>query len=160
MPTQTPSGLAQAFLRQSLASARNRIRAQKAAQEGDAASALTFSALAEAQDVHARKALMFLRGRIEGTAENRAEALLETRELLADSLAWVEDACCDKAAASLLTQMARTLKSHLDIADTQAAGAVYVCTICGHIHVDADGARPGRCPVCQAVPEKFQRVGA
>lgn len=161
MSTDSTSGLAQAFLRQALASAKNRVRAQKAAQEGDAGAARTFTALAEAQDIHARKALMYLRGRIEDTAKNRALAQQETRELLVDALDWTDRAVNegDKAAAALLTQMARTLKSHLELADRQDAGALYVCAICGHIHVaGAEGEGPGRCPVCQAVPEKFQRV--
>lgn len=162
--------LAQAFLRQSLAAARNKIRSQKAAQEGDRAAALLFAALAEGQDVHAKKALMFLRGRIESTANNRAEALMEARELSVDMAAWAGGAnesggaCCDKASAALLTQMARTLESHRNLADKAEglqAGEVYVCAICGHIHVSGvagQGEELGRCPVCQAVPEKFQRV--
>jgi len=32
-----------------------------------------------------------------------------------------------------------------------------VCTICGYIHT---GETPGRCPVCQALPEKFTKVQA
>ncbi len=156
------SGLAQAFLRQSLTAAKNRVRSQKAAQEGDRAAALMFAALAEAQDVHARKALMFLRGKIEDTAKNRAEALLEARELSADMAGWADGACCDKASAALLTQMARTLKSHRDLADRTEPGDMHVCSICGYIHVGghagAEGEQLGRCPVCQAVPEKFQRV--
>lgn len=158
------SGLARAFLRQSLCAAKNRVRSQKAAQEGDRAGALMFAALAGAQDVHARKALMFLRGKIEDTAKNRAEALLEARELSVDMAAWAaqaDGACCDKASAALLTQMARTLKSHRDLADApvgKEAGALHVCAICGHIHAAGEGEKPGRCPVCQAVPEKFQRV--
>lgn len=151
-------GLAQAFLRQSLNAAKNRVRAQKAAQAGDRASALAFSALADAQDVHARKALMFLRGRIGDTAGNRAEALLETRELSADMLGWTAAASSDKGSAALLVQMARTLESHRHLADRKEPGTFSVCAICGHIHVGGEGEEPGRCPVCQAVPEKFQRV--
>lgn len=156
------SGLAQAFLHQSLCAAKNRVRSQKAAQEGDRAAALMFAALAEAQDVHARKALMFLRGKIEDTAKNRAEALLEARELSVDMAGWADGACCDKASAALLTQMARTLESHRKLADRVEPGDVYVCAICGHIHAGGhapgEGGELGRCPVCQAVPEKFQRV--
>lgn len=149
-------GLALTFLRQSLTAARNRVRAQKAAQEDDRSSALVFAALAEAQDIHAKKALMFLRGRIEDTAGNRAEALLEARELSVDMAGWA--AGRDRASAALLVQMARTLKSHRLLADRKEPGALYVCAICGHIHEAGDGEEPGRCPVCQAVPEKFQRV--
>lgn len=150
--------LAQAFVRQSVAAAKNRIRAQKAAQEKDPAQVL-FLALAQAQDVQAKKALMLLRGRIGGTQENLAEALQESREMAVETLPWtvLAQAEGDRAAGALLVQMARALASHLALGQTPVpAGAVYqVCTICGHIHVGAD---PGRCPVCQALPEKFEEV--
>ena len=162
MPMQTVPALAMAFLHQAQAAAKNRVRGQKAAQEGDLRASGLFKALAEAQDIHAKKTLLYLRGRIEDTAHNEAEALQETRELFVDSLEWTILALAegDKPATALLTQMARTLKSHMDLASAEA-GVLYVCSICGHIHAAQDEAGgPGRCPVCQAVPEKFTRVAA
>jgi rubrerythrin len=163
MSMQTVPALALAFVHQAQAASKNRVRGQKAFQEGNLRAAGLFKALAEAQDIHAKKTLLFLRGRIEDTACNEAEALQETRELFVDSLEWtiLSLAEGDKAASALLTQMARTLKSHMDLACAEAGEAFYVCTICGHIHAAADGEDgPGRCPVCQAVPEKFSRVAA
>lgn len=171
MPTDmTP--LTQAFVHQSLAAAKNRVRSQKAAQDGQPGAALALRALAEAQEVHAHKALTFLRGRIGSTAENLALALQEAREMAVHALGWTvqSEAEADKAAGALLTQMARAVASHLALpglsrpALTQPAltqrddGArYYVCVICGHVHT---GEAPGRCPVCQAVPEKFSEVQA
>ena len=149
--------LAQAFVRQSLAAAKNRVRAQKAAQDKDPGQAV-FLALAQAQEVQAKKALMLLRGRIGTTAENLAEALQESRELAVETLPWtvLAQAEGDRAAGALLVQMARALASHLGLAareDAQDAPLEYhVCSICGYIHA---GSQPGRCPVCQALPEKF-----
>lgn len=155
------SPLALAFLRQAQAASKNRIRAQKAAQEGNAEAARLFLALAEAQDVHVKKSLLFLRGRLESTADNLAETLLEARELAVDLLeaTILAQAEGDKAACSLLTQMAKSIASHLTLpaATCGADQHMYVCSICGHIHV---GEAPGRCPVCQAVPEKFAVVAA
>jgi rubrerythrin len=141
-----------------VAAAKNRIRAQKAAQEGGPAP--LFLALALAQEVHARKALMLLRGRIGTSAENLAEAVQETRELAVDSLSLtaLAQAQGESAAAALLLQMARALASHLGLPAAQdAAAEYYVCSICGHIHA---GPAPGRCPVCHAVPEKFTAAQA
>jgi rubrerythrin len=152
--------LADAFVRQSVAAAKNRIRAQKAAQEKNPAQAL-FLALAQGQEVQAKKALLLLRGRIGVTAENLAEALQESRELAVETLPWtvLAQAEGDRAAGALLVQMARAQASHLAVheASLRDAGVYHVCAICGHIHAGAD---PGRCPVCQALPEKFVEVRA
>jgi rubrerythrin len=157
-PDMTP--LTQAFVHQSLAAAKNRVRSQKAAQDGQPGAALALLALAEAQEVHARKALTFLRGRIGSSAENLALALQEAREMAVNALGWTlqSEADADKAAGSLLTQMARAVQSHLTLPGIRQAGSetrYHVCVICGHVHA---GDAPGRCPVCQAVPEKFREV--
>lgn len=152
--------LAYAFVRQSLASAKNRVRAQKAALEKNPGETL-FLALALAQDVQAKKALLLLRGRIGTTAENLAEALQESREMAVEALPWtvLAQAEGDRAAGALLVQMARALSSHLALRKASASekDAYHVCTICGYIHT---GENPGRCPVCQALPEKFSSVRA
>lgn len=152
--------LAHAFVHQSLAAAKNRVRAQKAAQDKDPGQSL-FLALAQAQEVQAKKALLLLRGRIGTTAENLAEALQESREMAMETLPWtvLAQAEGDRAAGALLVQMARALHSHLSLREGETAGgAVYqVCTICGYIHA---GEGAGRCPVCQALPEKFTSVRA
>jgi rubrerythrin len=157
MTMQTDSDpLALAFVHQSVAAAKNRVRAQKAAQEGRPAP--LFLALAKAQEVHAKKALMLLRGRIGSVDENLAEAVQEARELAVDSLSWtvLAQAEGESATAALLLQMARAVASHVS-PKAQAAPEYWVCGICGHIHADQT---PGRCPVCQAVPEKFSLVEA
>lgn len=159
------SPLTQAFVHQSLAAARNQVRASKAAQDGQPGAALALRTLAEAQEVHAKKALTFLRGRIGTSAENLALALQEAREMAVSALGWAvqSEAEADKAAGALLTQMARAVQSHLALpglvqgkpAPSVGGTRYHVCVICGHIHA---GEAPGRCPVCQAVPEKFHEV--
>jgi rubrerythrin len=148
--------LALAFVHQSVAAAKNRIRAQKAALEGGPAP--LFLALAKAQEVHAKKALLLLRGRIGSASVNLAEAVQESRELAVESLGWtvLAQAEGESATAALLLQMARAVASHLSSPE-KSPSAYWVCSICGHIHA---GATPGRCPVCQAVPEKFSQVEA
>ncbi|MDR3639884.1 MAG: hypothetical protein P4L39_01020 [Humidesulfovibrio sp.] len=150
--------LADAFVRQSVAAAKNRVRAQKAAQEDNPVQTL-FLALAQGQEVQAKKALLLLRGRIGVTTENLAEALQESREMAVETLPWtvLAQAEGDRAAGALLVQMARAQASHLAVheAPPTEAAEYHVCAICGHIHPGAD---PGRCPVCQALPEKFIAV--
>lgn len=150
--------LAHAFVRQSLAAAKNRVRAQKAAQDKDPGQAL-FLALAQAQEVQAKKALLLLRGRIGTTAENLAEALQESREMAMETFPWtiLAQAEGDRAAGALLVQMARALSSHLGLreCETPGEGVYQVCGICGYIHT---GETAERCPVCQALPEKFTSV--
>ncbi len=164
MPPETDP-LAEAFVRQSLAAAKNRVRAQKAALEKHPGEAL-FLALALAQEVQAKKALLLMRGRIGATAENLAEALQESREMAMEALPWtvLAQAEGDRAAGALLVQMARALASHLALREPDASqpgasesAAYHVCGICGYIHT---GGNPGRCPVCQALPEKFTSVRA
>lgn len=159
MPPETDP-LAEAFVRQSLAAAKNRVRAQKAAQEKHPGEAL-FLALALAQEVQAKKALLLMRGRIGATAENLAEALQESREMAVEALPWtvLAQAEGDRAAGALLVQMARALASHLALREPGApeSAGYHVCGICGYIHT---GGNPGRCPVCQALPEKFTSVRA
>lgn len=152
--------LTHAFVHQSLAAAKNRVRAQKAAQDGQPGTAMALRALAEAQEIHAKKALTFLRGRIGSSTENLALALLEAREMAVDTLSWTvqSEAEFDKPAGSLLTQMARAVASHLALLGTTKTGfraRYHVCSICGFVYA---GDTPGRCPVCQAVPEKFSEV--
>ena len=158
MPPETEP-LAGAFVRQSMAAAKNRIRAQKAAQEENGPARGLFLALAMGQEVQAKKALLLLRGRIGDTGEYLAEALQESRELAVETLPWtvLAQAEGDRAAGALLVQMARALASHMALREPEAPGeGVYqVCTICGYIHA---GENPGRCPVCQALPEKFTSV--
>jgi rubrerythrin len=164
MSTDIPP-LALAFLHQTQAAAKNRIRSQKAAQEGNTEAALLFQALAEAQDVHSKKTLLFLRGRVQSTAGNLAESLQEARELAVELLeaTILSQAEGDQAGSALLTQMAKSLASHLALPCTPCGETqhIYICAICGHIHVggSADD-KPGRCPVCQAVPDKFAEVAA
>lgn len=155
--------LTQAFVHQSLAAAKNRVRSQRAAQDGQPGAALALRALAEAQEVHAKKALTFLRGRIGSSAENLALALQEAREMAVSALGWTvqSEAESDKAAGALLTQMARAVVSHLalpGLTQPDAGVRYHVCVICGHIHAGGAGDAPGRCPVCQAVPEKFSEI--
>ncbi|OIN98320.1 MAG: hypothetical protein AUJ49_13505 [Desulfovibrionaceae bacterium CG1_02_65_16] len=152
-PEEEP--LANAFVRQSIAAAKNRIRAQKAAQEKDPAQSM-FLALAMGQEAQAKKALLLLRGRIGTTVENLAEALQESREMAMETLPWtvLAQAEGDRAAGALLVQMARAQASHLAAYEERTRGEAeyHVCPICGYIHA---GATPGRCPVCNALPEKF-----
>lgn len=151
--------LAEAFLNESVAAARSEIAALKARAEGKPQAERLFKALAVAQNVHADKALMILRGRVEGTDANVAELL----EALDKSAAHYKEALdclkdCPGPAAGFLDQFRRTALNHAGLIrklDEDKPATYQVCTVCGFM---AAGEAPERCPVCNAVPERFAAV--
>ncbi|MGE4293902.1 MAG: rubredoxin-like domain-containing protein [Desulfovibrio sp.] len=146
-------------MNESVAAARSEIAALKARAEARPQAERLFKALAVAQKVHAEKALMILRGRVEGTGENLAELL----EALEKSAAHYQDALdclkeCPGPASGFLDQFRRTALNHAGLVrqlDEEKPAAYHVCTVCGFV---ASGSAPERCPVCRAVPERFAAV--
>lgn len=148
--------LVRAFVMEALAAARHEIAALRAQACGCLGHARLFRALASAERVHWNKALMLLRGKTSTTDENLNGARLFLEEAVAVYKAMMEAA--EGPARGLLDQFLRTSRNHLGIfgqAQEKEVPAYHVCQICGFI---ARGKAPDRCPVCQALPEKFQRV--
>lgn len=148
------TSLEAAYLEEAVQAARFELFAMRAQKDGRPRAAAFLRAVARAKDVHAKKALMQLRGRIGTTSENIGEAG-KTLDALPDRLSeLVSDA--EGAAQSLLTQFLKTSMNHkarMDRLDEDATEPFHVCTVCGFI---AEGDVPQRCPVCQALPEKFE----
>lgn len=148
--------LLQAFTAESVAAARYEVLALKAAKDGRPAEARLYRALYRALDIHARKALMILRGRAEDPSEDLQRTLAERRA--AQDRAALACATATGASAGILGQLRDTAAGHATILKQFAEGVdepLYVCKICGYI---ADKDVPGRCPVCNAVREKFEPV--
>ena len=151
--------LAEAFVNESAAAARSEIAALKARSENRPQAERLFKALGVAQKVHAEKCLMILRGKVESTGENLAE-LLDSLEKSAAHYKEALDclASCPGPAGGFLDQFRRTALNHAGLArklDEEKPAAYHVCTVCGFV---AEGDAPQRCPVCQAVPERFASV--
>ncbi|MGE4468711.1 MAG: rubredoxin-like domain-containing protein [Desulfovibrio sp.] len=151
--------LAEAFVNESVAAARSEIAALRARAEGRVQAERLFKALAVAQKVHADKALMILRGRLEETDGNLAE-LLEGLDQSAthykEALACLESAT--GPAKGFLDQFRRTAMNHAGLVRgvrEDEPGPYQVCTVCGFV---CRGEAPERCPVCDAVPERFAAV--
>jgi len=157
--SESTKNLAEIFALRSTESARNEIRALRADKEGRAGEARLFRALANAQHIHAAKALMLLRGRIGTTDDNLASATQEVEETSVSLRGMIKTAATERAAPieSSLVQFMKSSHSHsAKLKGVEKAGEVYhVCQICGFI--SSDGV-PGRCPICRAVPQQFQTV--
>lgn len=154
--------LAEAFVNESAAAARSEIAALKARAEGRPQAERLFKALSVAQKVHADKALMILRGRVEGTDKNlgeMVEALERSAAHYKEAMECLESAeNCSGPAFGFLDQFRRTALNHAGLArllDEARPAPYHVCTVCGFVAV---GRAPERCPVCDAVPERFAAV--
>lgn len=159
--TAAEEDLAQAFAAESILAARHRTYALKARQEGRPGLARLFLAMARAEQVHANRLLMLLRGRLADSDTNLAASL--ERDLPANLAAYRDmaaraQAAGQKTAATALDQLIRVESRHAELAARLAglgdaeAPAYLVCAICGHV---AQGQAPEACPVCGAVSEKF-----
>ncbi|MFH1491451.1 MAG: ferritin family protein [Pseudomonadota bacterium] len=137
----------------------------KAEQEGYPHLAGLFKAVSDAKSVHARRFRLLLRGKIGSTLENLEEALQrELKSVETEYPLMVEEARAgSKAVKKAFIQSRKTdaevadlLKEALEGGKTGDDLVYYVCQICGHIHKDVV---PDHCPVCRAVPGRFNKVG-
>jgi rubrerythrin len=156
--------LAKAFSEQSKASARNAAFALKAEQDGYPQLARLFRAVSNADSVHARRFLLLMRGKIGSTEENLQAALKS--ELEAEKgyyppmveASKEESKAVKKAFEQSMATDGEHAKLYLEAGEdllTQRDTIYYVCQICGHIHTEGI---PDGCPVCHAVPGRFQKV--
>jgi rubrerythrin len=157
MSDQTKLDLALSFALESRAAARNQAFALKAEQEGRVQDALIFRAAAQAQSVAARRLMLILRGKIGGTDENLDDAFeRDLPQRLKNYAEYFERS--DGPAASVFKQALevgqRQEELYQRLKQGQADG-YKVCTICGCL-VTKEHAE--RCPVCGALPEKFEPV--
>lgn len=150
--------LAAAYLNEAVSAARCEVLALKAKAEGQPQTERLFKALANAQQAHATKALWVLRGKAGNTADN----LERTGEALGESVSEYRDMvgqCADGATIkSILEQFHKTAMNHqglVRLVDEAKPGPYHICQVCGFVMKDKV---PERCPVCDAVPRKFQTV--
>lgn len=156
MDEKTYQHLATAFVLESVAAAKNEIRARKAESEARSKAARLLRALTRAQSVHSNKGLMLLRGKISSTDENLAD-LMQTLERSVVTYEGILEEV-EGAARGFVDQLLRTTRNHLGLLrkyNEQEEKTYCVCQICGFIAIDKV---PERCPVCQAVKEKFLEI--
>lgn len=156
MDEKTYQHLATAFVLESVAAAKNEIRARKAESEARSKAARLLRALTRAQSVHSNKGLMLLRGKISSTDDNLAD-LMQTLERSVVTYEGILEEV-EGAARGFVDQLLRTTRNHLGLLrkyNEQEEKTYCVCQICGFIAIDKV---PERCPVCQAVKEKFLEI--
>lgn len=156
MDEKTYQHLATAFVLESVAAAKNEIRARKAKSEARSKAARLLRALTRAQSVHSNKGLMLLRGKISSTDDNLAD-LMQTLERSVVTYEGILEEV-EGAARGFVDQLLRTTRNHLGLLrkyNEQEEKTYCVCQICGFIAIDKV---PEHCPVCQAVKEKFLEI--
>lgn len=149
-----------AMAAESASAARNRLYATKAKKDGLNQLARLMTAMAAGEEISARRALIYLRGKI-GALDHHLELLRQQKEMdAAQGYPADRQAAAtagDRSAEAAFEQFEKVSQNHaailgnpdLDIAENE----FYVCQVCGYIAVDTI---PDRCPVCGAVPERFK----
>lgn len=152
----TSSPLEAAYLTETSQAARLELFALRADKEARPRLAAMLRAVARAKKVHAAKALMQLRGKIGSTEDNLTETQAMLDALPATMRQWLETA--EGAEESLISQCMKTAMNHASLIkrlDENSDAPCHVCSVCGFISM---GEIPKRCPVCQALPSKFETI--
>jgi rubrerythrin len=152
----TSSPLEAVYLTETTQAARLELFALRADNEARPRLAIMLRAVARAKKVHAAKALMQLRGKIGSTEENLTEAQAMLEALPATMREWMEAA--EGPQEALISQCMKTAMNHASLTkrlNEDSEMPYHVCTVCGFI---AMGDMPERCPVCRALPSKFETL--
>jgi rubrerythrin len=165
--SKSTDNLQAAFAGESQANRKYLAFAKKADQEGFPQIARLFRAAAAAETVHAQSHFRAMDG-VKGTAENLQAAISgENYEVVSMYPPMLADAEAegDKRAAltfkyalaveqiheALYRKAAEAISGGKDLPETE----FYVCPVCGFTH---EGKLEGRCPVCNTLGEKFEKI--
>jgi len=163
--SKTIEDLKAAFAGESQANRKYLAFAAKAEQDGYSQVSKLFRAVAAAETIHAHAHLRAL-GEIKSTNENLQAAIegenYEVTSMYPEFIADAQKEDMKRALTSftwawevekLHEQLYRKALENLD----KSTGDVdyYVCPICGFTH---EGPFEGRCPICNAPGERFQRI--
>jgi len=153
--------MAQAFTAASKSSVLNRLYAARLKRNGRMLHSKLLRSISRSEAIHARRALMYIRGKL-GDTLGYLEEMLARKHLDATqkypqlSERLKEDG--QKKAAEAFDQFSEVAKVHWDLLNEVLAERVddgtnyYVCQICGYIVINDP---PLNCPACNAVQEKF-----
>jgi len=165
MNEKTEENLAYAFAAESKAAIRNEAFALKADKEGYKQMARLFRAVSDAENVHAKRCLLLMRGRIGSTEENLEKAFnSEIRANVEEYPHLIKDATAEKAEGALKAfSQARDVEARHAALYKKAMSDMlaeretdyYVCQVCGYINEDH---APDNCPVCGAVKTRFKKI--
>jgi len=160
MPDDIDRRMKLAMASESASAARNRLQAAKAKKEGRQQLARLMTAMAIGEQISARRALIYLRGKI-GQAAAHLDGLRQQKEAAANRIYPTDrqaaGAAGNRSAEAAFAQFAQVSRNHAAVLETpdieRTLHDLYVCQVCGYIALDAV---PEKCPVCGAVPERFK----
>ena len=165
MPTKTERNLTYAFAAESKAAARNAAFALKAELDGYPQIAHLFRAVSEAESVHARRYLNFIRGKIGSTEENLESAFQNEIKANAEEYpSLIKEAFEEgrKSVEEAFSQARDVESGHAELYKRAMGDMLadrtndyYVCQVCGYV---SKNNAPEKCPICGAVQVKFKLV--
>jgi rubrerythrin len=166
MMTKAIEDLKAAFAGESQANRKYTAFAKKADSEGYAQVAKLFRAAAAAEAVHAYNHLKAMEG-VQSTSENLEAAISgENYEVTSMYPPYIQDAEEEGNSRALRSfrwamdvekiheELYRKALENLE-EGKEAKFDYYVCPVCGYTH---EGPLEGRCPVCNTLGEKFERI--
>jgi rubrerythrin len=156
------TNLALAFTNMSKSGVLLQLYATKLKREGKASLTKVLSALAQSENIHARRSLMYIRGKV-GNTEDYLDNLMKSKHDDATAkfpkLSRQLSRAGKKKAAETFEQFASVATIHLELLNEVLTGNApdsinyYICQICGYV---VKNEPPPNCPVCNAVKEKFK----
>ena len=158
--------MALTFAELSASAARNRLCARMAEKQGDEQRAKLLDAIAESESIKTRRALVYLRGRITGLEAYMQELVVRKKQMFSEeypAMAAAYTGKDERHEAEIFARYAAVAKNHhrllKDIEEGNIPEGTHycVCSVCGYI---AKNAAPEKCPVCNAVPNKFRVLHA
>ena len=165
MPDTLNQEMALAFARMSKSSALNQLYAAKAKRDGNVLLSKLLYSISRSEKIHARRSLMYIRGKFVDPTEYLKHLLHDKYENVTVNYPKISQLSVDsgkKKASEAFDQFSEVTKIHLKLLNEalkksdDESTTYYVCQICGHIAVDEI---PPKCPVCNAVQEKFRMEG-
>lgn len=162
MPDAIDQEMELAFAKMSKSSVLNRLYSVKVKREGNVLLSKLLNSISRSEKIHARRSLMYIRGKLGGLTEYLDLLLQLKQENASIKYPKISRLSIDsgkKKASEAFDQISKVEKIHLNLLKKALQGGIdtstkyYVCQICGYIAVDKI---PLKCPVCNAVQEKFR----
>jgi rubrerythrin len=165
MSEKTEKNLAYAFAAESKAAVRNEAFSMKADKEGYQQIARLFRAVSDAENVHAKRYLLLMRGRVGSTEENLETAFNNEIKANVDEYPKLIKDATDEGVDGALkafshsrdveARHAALYKKAMNDMLAERETDYYVCQVCGYINEET---APDNCPVCGAVKTRFKKI--
>ncbi len=154
--------MALAFAMMSKSSALNKLYAAKVKREKNILFSKLLFSISRSETIHARRSLMYIRGKLIDSTEYLKHLLYVKQKNFSIKYPEISKLSIDagkKKASEAFDQFSKVEKVHLKLLKETLNGSAdesakyYVCHICGYIAKDEI---PPKCPICNAVQEKFR----